>query len=124
MMSWFDTGYIHRRTSEGFVGELGMRCGDTRFRFLFFGPESVKALPNMVFDALRELSRIHRRTSANLQKPIVFVEVRRCFTLTGFEAGDRAVFERICVIFLEVRRFEGWNPYWVKALRRTPYRLG
>ncbi|NJK68886.1 MAG: hypothetical protein HC849_05690 [Oscillatoriales cyanobacterium RU_3_3] len=122
MMGWFGTGCIHRRTSEGFIGESERRCGGTRFRFGLLGIESVKALPNKVFDVLGELLCVHRRTSANLQKPIVFVEVRRCFTLTGFEAGDRAVFKRICVMFLEVRRFEGWNPYWVKALRRTPYR--
>jgi hypothetical protein len=121
-MGWLDTGYFHRRTSEGLVSESLRRCGDLRFRFGLLGIESIKALQNVVFEALGELVCVHRRTSANPQKPIVFVGVRRCFTLTGFEGGDRAVFERICVIFLEVRRFEGWNPYWVKALWRTPYR--
>ena len=113
MMGRFGTGYLHRRTSPGFVGESGRRCGDTRFRFGPLGIKSVKVLQNKVFEVLGELACVHRRTSANLQKPIVFVDLRRCFTLTGFEAGDRAVFGWICVIFLEVRRFEGWNPFWV-----------
>jgi hypothetical protein len=107
MMGWFGTGYIHRRTSEGLVSASGMRCGDTRFRFGSLGIKSVKVLQNKVFGILRKLLCVHRRTSANLLQRIFFVDLRRCLLLTGFEAGDRAVFERICVIFLEVRRFEG-----------------
>jgi hypothetical protein len=111
-MGWFGTGCLHRRTSPGLIGESGWRCGDTRFRFGLLGQESVKVLQNQVFDTVGELLCVHRRTSANLLQPIVSVDLRRCFTLTGFEAGDRAVFGWICVIFLEVRRFEGWNPFW------------
>ena len=76
----------------GFVDESVRRCGGTRFRFGPLGIESVKVLQNKVFDALGEWSCVHRRTSANPQKPIVFVDLRRCLIPTGFEAGDRTVF--------------------------------
>jgi hypothetical protein len=113
MMGWYGTGCLHRRTSPGLVGESGWRCGDTRFRLGLLEIKSVKVLQDMVFEALGEWLCVHRRTSPNLLQPIVFVDLRRCFTLTGFEAGDRAGFGWICVRFLEVRRFEGWNPFWV-----------
>ena len=124
MMGWLSTSYLHRRTSEDFVVESEMRCGDTRFRFRFFRHKSVKAMQNKVFGVLGELSCVHRRTSRNLQKPIVFVEVRRCFAGYGFEGGDLGIFGMDLWYILDVRRFEGWNPYGAKALRRTPYRLG
>lgn len=65
-MGRFDTPYLPRRTSPGFVSESARRCGDTRFRFRQLRIESVKALQNLTFDTVGELLCVHRRTSPNL----------------------------------------------------------
>ena len=58
------------------------------------------------------------------QMPIFPLKCVDCLQGKGLRYVFCTILHNIYNVFPQVCRFDSQNPYWVRAARRTPYRLG